>query len=173
MRRSLVHTVELNEKEFAAARAVIPHVELQSVCITRSRFTSEVSRALVATMELATSSRTQESVANGSLTLLLDLALRGFKEECLLLDISARIEAVYSVTQESSFSPYQLKCFAKANGMLNVWPYWRDFVQSSVTRADLPPLTLPLFRVLHTRKAARILESAHQAPKELPKEKAE
>jgi preprotein translocase subunit SecB len=115
---------------------------------------------MVATMDLATSSRTNESVDNSSLTILLDLVLRGFREESVLLDISARIEAVYSVSQDSSFSEYQLRFFAKANGMLNVWPYWRDFVQSSVTRAGLPPLTLPLFRVLHKRKPTRTLENS-------------
>jgi preprotein translocase subunit SecB len=102
-------------------------------------------------VDLATSSRTKEIVEDGSLNILFDLALRGYKDEDVLLEVSARIEAVYSIPEDSTFTPYQLECFAKANGMLNIWPYWRDFVQSTVQRAGLPALTLPLFRVLHKR----------------------
>lgn len=34
--------------------------------------------------------------------------------------------------------------FGKINGIFNTWPYWREYVQSSATRAGLPPLTIPL-----------------------------
>lgn len=151
MRRSLIHTVELDGKAFAAARAVIACVELDSVRITRSRFVTSMDGRLVPSVELATSSRTIEEVKETALSVTLDLVLRGYKDEEPLLDINARIEAIYTVPAGSSFTPYQLRSFAKANGMLNVWPYWRDFVQSSVQRAGLPPLTLPLFRVIHKR----------------------
>ena len=34
--------------------------------------------------------------------------------------------------------------FGKMNGIHNVWPYWREYVQSVSTRAGMPPVTLPL-----------------------------
>jgi len=151
LRRRLVHIVELDKKELDAARAVIACVELESVRITRSRFVTTMHGLPLTPVELATSSRTEEVTEDESLCVILDLVLRGYKDEAVLLEVSASIEAVYSIPPNSSFSPYQLKCFAKANGMLNVWPYWRDFVQSSVLRAGLPPLALPLFRVIHKR----------------------
>lgn len=156
MRRRLVHTVEIDKKELDAARAVIACVELESVRITRSRFVTSMHGFPTAPVELATSSRTEEVTVEGSLCVVLDLVLRGYKDEDVLLEVSARIEAAYTIPPSSSFTPYQLKCFAKANGMLNVWPYWRDFVQSSVQRAGLPALALPLFRVIHKRQAGSL-----------------
>ncbi len=150
--RGLVHTVELDGKSFAAARAVIACAELESVRIIRSKFSSSLHSVPVSEVELATStSRTTETKDGAALIISLDLGLRGYREDDLLLDVSARIEAQYSVPEESVFSSFQLRSFARANGMLNVWPYWRDFVQSSVQRAGLPSLTLPLFRVLNRR----------------------
>ena len=156
MRRSLTHIVEIDEKALAAARAVIACVELESVRIIHSRFVTSMPTLPTTPIELATTSRTEESIDGESLYVVLDLALRGFKKEDVVLDVNARIEAVYSIPADATFSPYQMKCFAKANGMLNVWPYWRDFVQSTVQRAGLPALTLPLFRVIHKRRVRNV-----------------
>jgi hypothetical protein len=34
--------------------------------------------------------------------------------------------------------------FGKLSGIYNVWPFWREYVHSTVMRAGLPPVTLPL-----------------------------
>jgi len=38
------------------------------------------------------------------------------------------------------------KTYSKTSLPLNVWPYFREFVQSTVTRMNMPPITLPLFK---------------------------
>jgi len=152
LRRSLIHTVELDGKAFAAARAVIACAEVESIRITRSKFGSRIHMSEAPQVELTTSSKTEELIAGGKLTIFLDLSLRGLKGEEVWLEIAARIEAQYSLPDDATFTAFQLKSFARANAMLNVWPYWRDFVQSTVQRAALPPLTLPLFRVIHKPK---------------------
>ena len=40
-----------------------------------------------------------------------------------------------------------LELFAQANGTFNLWPYWREFVQSTSTRMGLPALTVPSYRI--------------------------
>jgi preprotein translocase subunit SecB len=30
------------------------------------------------------------------------------------------------------------------NGIYNIWPYWREYVQTTTSRLGLPPLTLPV-----------------------------
>jgi len=145
----LIHTVALDEAAFASARAVSALAELDSVRITRSKFVSRMHSMPATEVELTTSSKTEECVIEDAVLLFMDLTLRGFKEEELLLDIAARVEVQYAIPKGTNFTPLQLKWFARSNGMLNVWPYWRDFVQNTVVRAALPPLTLPLFRVLH------------------------
>lgn len=54
--------------------------------------------------------------------------------------VKATIELSYKMTAE--FEEAELDCFAKVNGIYHAWPYWREFVQNSTTRAGLPPLTL-------------------------------
>ena len=34
--------------------------------------------------------------------------------------------------------------FGKINGIFNIWPYWREYVQSSISRIGLPPVAIPL-----------------------------
>jgi hypothetical protein len=38
--------------------------------------------------------------------------------------------------------------FSKANALLNVWPYWREFASSSNDRMGLPHWNLPVLRLL-------------------------
>jgi hypothetical protein len=40
-----------------------------------------------------------------------------------------------------------LAAFANVNGIYNAWPYFRELVQSMASRAGLPPIVLPVFRV--------------------------
>lgn len=37
----------------------------------------------------------------------------------------------------------ECEAFARLNGIYHVWPYWREFVQSSSVRMGLPPLVFP------------------------------
>ncbi len=74
------------------------------------------------------------------------------------LEISLTLEAVYMIPTQMIPSTKQIKAFAATNGMLNVWPYWREFVQSLTNRAGLPPLTLPLFRVKYTKPSVKIVD---------------
>lgn len=39
--------------------------------------------------------------------------------------------------------------FSKANALLNVWPYWREFASSCNDRMGLPHWNLPVLRLLH------------------------
>ena len=59
----------------------------------------------------------------------------------------ARFELGYSLHQQTELSEGLLEEFAKTNGVFNAWSYWREFVQSTLLRMELPPLTLPLYRL--------------------------
>jgi hypothetical protein len=60
--------------------------------------------------------------------------------------IGATYLAVYKVTTEKIFEDANVQAFAQMNGLLHIWPYWREFVQSSAQRLGLPPITLPVVR---------------------------
>lgn len=40
-----------------------------------------------------------------------------------------------------------LKDFGKANALYHVWPYWREYVQSTMVRLKLPAISIPMFRL--------------------------
>jgi hypothetical protein len=55
---------------------------------------------------------------------------------------------VYSFPKEMEPVPGadELKAFADTNAVMNCWPYWRELVQSNVSKMNLPPLVVPLLR---------------------------
>lgn len=53
-----------------------------------------------------------------------------------ILEISAVFEAEY--TSEEEVESSELEKFANKNVGYHVWPYWREFVQSSLARLELP-----------------------------------
>ena len=64
-----------------------------------------------------------------------------------VLSIEATFALIYSVESLDEFEDASLIAFAWTNGVFNAWPYWREFVQSTVSRMGLPAITIPVFRV--------------------------
>ena len=87
----------------------------------------------------------------GSLSAVVVLTLEGKKKASQgpkeSLVIQGTFGLVYSVREEASFSDEQVDAFAKTNAIYNIWPYWREFVQSMSARMNLPPLIIPVFHL--------------------------
>lgn len=62
----------------------------------------------------------------------------GFKVIC-------KFEIILS--QEKPLSADFWDIYINRNLRVNTWPYFREFVQSMTQRVNLPPLTLPLFKI--------------------------
>lgn len=60
----------------------------------------------------------------------------------------------YALPDAARFSDAVLEEFARVNGAFNAWPYWREYVQTTAARMNLPPVVMPVFRVIHTRAAS-------------------
>lgn len=69
------------------------------------------------------------------------------------VSVRAAFELRYSLPKDLKVSPAQLNTFARINGIFNAWPYWREFVQSTIARMNLPPVTLPVFRLEASTKS--------------------
>lgn len=62
--------------------------------------------------------------------------------------IQATLEARYKLKPDApKFGEDVLKDFALCYCPFHVWGYWREFVQSSLARLDLPQFTIPLFLI--------------------------
>ncbi|MEA3173810.1 MAG: hypothetical protein QOF42_1221 [Gammaproteobacteria bacterium] len=61
-------------------------------------------------------------------------------------EIDATFAADYQWTSEQPIEPGDLGSFSP-NVMYHVWPYWREFIQNSLSRMRLPPVALPMLRL--------------------------
>lgn len=64
-----------------------------------------------------------------------------------VLTIDALYALAYQVDSFDGLTQEGFEQFANLNGVYNAWPYWREFVQNTVGRMGLPPLTIPVFRI--------------------------
>ena len=70
-----------------------------------------------------------------------------------VVEIRTSIEVTYACSEADTFSPEALHGFGQTNGVFNTWPYWREYVQSSIARMGLPTLIVPVFRLESPQKA--------------------
>ena len=61
----------------------------------------------------------------------------------LFLEIKACFNALYRANEKLDVEV--IKAFSKQNVGYHVWPYWREFVQSSCTRLNVSPLEIPFY----------------------------
>ncbi len=80
-----------------------------------------------------------------------EFKLQGFPVESKSEEPSLLIEAsfmlVYKADNLKDLSKNNFNAFGNTNGIYNAWPYWREFVQNTIARMSLPPLTIPVFRL--------------------------
>jgi len=62
------------------------------------------------------------------------------------LEIEAAFRLAYGLPADAEYPADAIRHFAEVNGVFNVWPYWRELVQSLSTRVGLPAIVLPVFR---------------------------
>jgi hypothetical protein len=61
--------------------------------------------------------------------------------------IKVQFELEYRLPSDFTASQAELRAFAKVNGVFNAWPYFREVVQSTSQKMDLPVVLLPVYRV--------------------------
>lgn len=82
-----------------------------------------------------------------------------------LVHVQATFELTYELPEIFHVTQEDLVSFARTNGVFNVWPYWREFLQATLQRMELPPIVLPLLTMkqivndLATERAAPAAES--------------
>jgi hypothetical protein len=59
----------------------------------------------------------------------------------------ARFRLDYTVSGGADLTDHELDNFEHWNAMFNAWPYWREYLSSTVNRAQLPRFVLPVIGV--------------------------
>jgi hypothetical protein len=66
------------------------------------------------------------------------------------VEFVATYSAEYDVQPNKEVSQDAAKEFLQHNAAFHVWPYWREYVQSTFNRAALPAVTLPMMVIKPT-----------------------
>lgn len=62
-------------------------------------------------------------------------------------ELNVQFELEYRVPSDFKPTRSEISAFARVNGVFNAWPYFREFVQSTSQKMDLPVIILPVYRV--------------------------
>lgn len=66
------------------------------------------------------------------------------------LQLSADFLVLYTAKSLSGLTKLNFQKFGELNGTYNAWPYWRELLQNTMTRMQLKPFVLPVFRITGT-----------------------
>ncbi|HEU0076950.1 MAG TPA: hypothetical protein VFQ76_04830 [Longimicrobiaceae bacterium] len=78
-----------------------------------------------------------------------------------LVDLTATYQLAYTLESAAEYPEDALQYFAELNGVYNIWPYWRELVQTVTGRVGLSAIVVPVYR-----PAVRELEEAPAEPPE-------
>lgn len=84
-------------------------------------------------------------------------------EEERQAEVRGVFELSYQVPVDETFSEDELEAFGSINAVFNAWPYWRELVQASLARMNMPVLTVPLYRALPREPENGGVGDAHDA----------
>lgn len=97
--------------------------------------------------EVTASTRFQQDRENNALFVFVTMGLYSVAEGGNeLAKITSEFLLLYEVTEWNDLTDEHFAIFADYNGVFNAWSYWREMVQSMISRLQLPPLTLPTYR---------------------------
>jgi len=78
---------------------------------------------------------------------LVDPLIDESSDEFLKVEILATFEAEYQLVSIDDFNEDGMSHFLNRNVPHHVWPYWREFVQSTCARIGIPEIVIP-FRIV-------------------------
>jgi len=82
------------------------------------------------------------------------------KDAVSLVEVSCSLESQYPLRPGFTPNDEQLAAFHRAGAVLHVWPYFREFIQSSVVRAGLPAPPVALLCLVAAPKQVRAASSS-------------
>jgi hypothetical protein len=150
-RRSAEYALQVSD------RVEIREVILVAAGLSRTRWREGVSL----NVDVQRRARATMDRAGGVLRVQADLTFvarePGAAQEPNPIEVRATYELMYAISEQSDLTQEHFDAFAEMNGVFNAWPYFREFLNSSLVRMGLPPFTLPVLRVgtaSTTRQAA-------------------
>jgi len=144
--------------DYSMVAAVSDVVQISEVRLVKSQcFQTPAAASSKHLLDIQCRTRVEVDRKNSSILVFLDFRLMGFPTEGNRKEPNLMIEAtfilIYKATKLRGLKKENFQAFADTNGVYNAWPYCREFVQNTVVRMGLPPLTIPVFRLITPAKA--------------------
>lgn len=130
-----------------SARVELMTISLVESLARRQPFRDELPDTVTLSASVQSSTDEDKQVVNVQPSFLLTGAYADKLDE-EVLRIEARFHLLYRIPSFDGLASESITAFGETNGVFNAWPYWREFVQSTTVRMGLPPLTVPVYRVL-------------------------
>jgi len=144
---------KVNKSPLAMAAEVAQHVQIRNVkCVEFSGRVIPQAKptSLAVTYKVTAQARTDS--ANSTITVRANFVMEAKPEDAkgasAVVEASASIELEYVFPDVGSLNEETIQSFGRINGVYNAWPYWREYVQSAVARMGLPPLVVPVYRIM-------------------------
>jgi hypothetical protein len=144
----------MDNLDMEAVARVAREVELRDIYLLRSSLSrlgpEPVQGRLVLTFDCATR-LLNEPDGGHLLPVACDFTLAAREEEEPQREVM-RVEATflvsYQLAEPHKITPEDLHHFARINPLYNAWAYWRELVHTMSLRMGLPPLLVPLLKIV-------------------------
>ena len=153
--------IQQTAEEARLAFELHTHAEIDSVRLRKARVAS---RSILDPVSSPIALRfghkaRQVQAPKGVLRLEIDFRLSGEQEDAVserepkaakepLVLVECTWEVDYRLADGYQPAPKTVRAFKDGNAIFNCWPYFREYLQNTVTRMNLPPLTVPLLRLM-------------------------
>ncbi len=152
---------------FDLAAAMSERVQIQNVLLIESfSKRGDDEQFTAGGFSLVHTQKVQEAVRSGDNAIVMKIQLDlistrdGKPEPDPTLMIHGVFTLVYTLDDFEGIEDRNIAAFASTNGVYNVWPYWREFVQSTTVRMGIPPVVAPVFRLnFPSRNSAQTADS--------------
>ncbi len=154
-------TIQQTAEDAKLAFELHTHAELDSIRLQKARATSQPLLEPMRTPIVLRINRKakQAQAPEGIVRFEVEFRLAGEREtegsegesstaKAQVVLVECTWELDYRLQKDYQPSPAALKAFKDGNAIFNCWPYFREYLQNTVTRMNLPPLTVPLLRLL-------------------------
>ena len=132
------------------ARVIVPHVEIVSVNLREAKlYTDFDPDSPPDDLEPTLLYRTEYSFSESGpdrLDVEVELNFEGNVSAKTVLNLVVIYKVVYRLEGAATYPADTLEHFADLNGVFNVWPYWRELVQTVTGRVGLPSVMVPVFK---------------------------
>ena len=143
--------IEQDKQQAQAAYRVQIHADLDSIRIMEGKFVSRLPAEDAAfPLILALRHQAEEAVVGGSkMTIRINFGFKAATEDkkTEVIAIGCRVEVKYDLAEGYEPTSEEIEAFKQGNAIFNCWTYFREFVQSTLSRMNYPPVAVPFLRM--------------------------